>query len=191
MTPGLPGEDNYTPFDPETPFKEAKQIKLVNNVFSYIFHRLVSSRTTCLRHLRPNATTGVAGWAQWRLPATGHHDGSDGHWVQVLSPELLATISTWIAMAPWQTFKETVASDNQELLGPADYLDCYQEIWAYYMGWKDAREKCHQRALRALDEYYTAFPELLAAFAPQGHGIAASRLPGAPALLPTRDGSPA
>ena len=94
-------------------------------------------------------------------------------------------------MAPWHTFKETVASDNQELLGPADYLDWYQEMRAYYMGWRDAREKCHQRALRALDEYYTAFPELLAAFAPQGHGIAASRLPGAPVFSPQREWSPA
>ena len=105
-------------------------------------------------------------------------DGSDGH--LVLSPELLATISAWIAI-----------TDNQDLLGPTDYLDWYQEMWAYYMGWKDAREKCHQRALKALDEYYTAFPELLAEFAPQGHGIAASRLPGGPVAPPQREWSPA
>ena len=100
MLPELPGEDNYTPFDPDIPFKNIpEKNKLLNNVFPYIFHRLVSSNATCLRHMRPSPSTGVTSWGDRKVPATGRRDGSDGHYI--LSPELPATISAWIAMAPW------------------------------------------------------------------------------------------
>ena len=134
---------------------------------------------------RPHHQTGVDKWKDWKVPGLW---GPEQEEIYMLSPELLATISSRIARVVWNTSKTTISSQYKDLIGPQHYMDWYHQMFEYYSRW--GRAKCHQRAVKALQEFYRKAPKQLNNFAPKARRMSRGAGPGVAEIPEPLPGSP-
>ena len=104
------GHPNYQPFGLPTPFaddskgQESNKNKLVNRAFAYILYNCtLGSNRSCLHELMPRSTDSrdIKTVLARTIPRTAEATKMGF----IISPELVATIATYIILAPWNSTK--------------------------------------------------------------------------------------